>query len=33
MLFAAIFLKEVLPPGSKLPLLVIFIGGCLVVRP
>lgn len=33
MLFAAIFLKEVLPKGSKLPLVVIFIGGCLVVRP
>lgn len=33
MLFAALFLKEVLPPGSKLPLVVIFVGGCLVVRP
>lgn len=33
MLFAAIFLKEVLPPGAKLPLLIIFLGGCLVVRP
>lgn len=33
MLFAAIFLKEVLPPGSKLPLLIILVGGCLVVRP
>ena len=33
MLFAALFLKEVLPPGAKLPLLIIFIGGCLVVRP
>lgn len=33
MLFAAIFLDEVLPKGSKLPLVVIFVGGCLVVRP
>lgn len=33
MLFAAIFLKEVLPPGAKVPLVVILIGGCLVVRP
>lgn len=33
MLFAAIFLKEVLPKGAKLPLVVIFAGGCLVVRP
>ena len=33
MLFAAIFLKEVLPPGSKWPLVFIFAGACLVVRP
>lgn len=33
MLFAAIFLKEVLPPGSKWPLVVIFAGACMVVRP
>ena len=33
MLFAAMFLKEVLPPGSKWPLVVIFVGACLVVRP
>lgn len=33
MLFAAMFLKEVLPPGSKWPLVVIFVSACLVVRP
>lgn len=33
MLFSAIFLKEVLPKGAPLPLVVIFIGACLVVRP
>ena len=33
MLFAAMFLKEVLPPGSKWPLVVIFGGAGLVVRP
>lgn len=33
MLFAAIFLKEVLPKGAPLPLVIIVIGACLVVRP
>lgn len=33
MLFAAIFLKEVLPKGAALPLVVIVAGACLVVRP
>ncbi len=33
MLFAAIFLKEVLPKGAGLPLIVIVAGACLVVRP
>lgn len=33
MLFAAIFLKEVLPKGAGMPLIVIILGGCLVVRP
>lgn len=33
MLFAAVFLKEVLPKGAGLPLLVIVAGACLVVRP
>ena len=33
MLFAALFLKEVLPKGAGLPLIVIVIGACLVVRP
>lgn len=32
-LFAAIFLKEVLPKGAVLPLIVIVMGACLVVRP
>lgn len=33
MLFAAIFLKEVLPKGAPLPLVIIVIGACLVVQP
>ena len=33
MLFSALFLKEVLPKGAPMPLIVIFIGACLVVRP
>lgn len=33
MLFSAIFLKEVLPKGTGKPLLLIFMGACLVVRP
>ena len=33
MLFAAIFLKEALPKGAGLPLIVIFLGACLIVQP
>lgn len=33
MIFAAIFLKEVMPKGAGLPLVVIVVGACLVVRP
>ena len=33
MLFAALFLKEVLPKGAGLPLVIIVVGACLVVRP
>ncbi|MCI1248404.1 MAG: DMT family transporter [Megasphaera sp.] len=33
MLFSAIFLKEVLPKGAGVPLIFIFLGACLVVRP
>ncbi|WP_156208577.1 DMT family transporter [uncultured Megasphaera sp.] len=33
MIFAAIFLKEVMPKNSFIPLVVIVIGACMVVRP
>lgn len=33
MLFSAIFLKEVMPKGAGIPLVLIFLGACLVVRP
>lgn len=33
MIFAAVFLKEVLPKGAALPLIVIVAGACLVVQP
>lgn len=33
MIFAAVFLKEVLPKGAGIPLIIIIIGACLVVRP
>ena len=33
MIFAAVFLKEVMPRNSVLPLIIIVVGACLVVRP
>lgn len=33
MIFAAVFLKEVMPKGAIVPLIVIVAGACLVVKP